>query len=73
MIESGNPMPSRRAGEREILTRGSQRDLDASANNNRANVISAKWCTAELSTSTVTIPQLEFPRRKPAIVKIRVR
>ncbi len=40
--------------------------VDASANNSRASVISAKACTVLLSMLTPTIPQLELPSRKPA-------
>ncbi len=65
----GQPDPEQAGGQAEVMARRREGTLEASANSRSPSVISARWCTVELSTSTLTIPQLEFPRRNPAARK----
>ena len=68
-IERGSPIPSRREVRGRSCRAAATGTADASANSSKASVISARWCTVELSMSTLTIPQLEFASSNPATRK----
>ena len=65
-IVRGSPSPRSRAVSGRSRRAAASGTADASANSSRASVISARWCTVALSTSTLTIPQLGLARSSPA-------
>ena len=68
-IDSGRPTPSRRPVSGRSCRAAARGTPDASANSSRASVISARTCTSESSTSTVTRPQRGLATTSPATRK----
>ncbi len=64
-MDSGSPIPSKRAVSGRSRRAAVTGTAEASANNNNARVSSARWCSVELSRSTLTSPQRGFPRSRP--------
>ena len=65
-MDSGSPIPSSREVNGRSCRTAFTGTADTSAKSTNPSVISARWCTVELSMSTSTIPQFGLARTNPA-------